>query len=82
MGLQIVMILIILCPSLFPVIAMKPAFSPDKPRLAVETAAPLARPVPMAAQDLFQGGSVVAIEHKGELYQLRLTRNDKLILTK
>lgn len=28
------------------------------------------------------GAALVVIEHKGEHYQLRLTRNDKLILTK
>lgn len=31
---------------------------------------------------LLRGRQVVTIEHKGALYQLRLTRQDKLILTK
>lgn len=34
------------------------------------------------AIDLFGPSSVVFIEYRGELYQLRQTRNDKLILTK
>lgn len=31
---------------------------------------------------LLRGRQVVQIEHKGAVYQLRLTRQDKLILTK
>lgn len=31
---------------------------------------------------LFEQGPEVAIRHKGQLYRLRITRNDKLILTK
>ena len=34
------------------------------------------------AQDWFGRSNVVFIEHRGERYQLRQTRNDKLILTK
>lgn len=34
------------------------------------------------AQALFGQSNVVLIEFKGECYQLRLTRNGKLILTK
>jgi len=34
------------------------------------------------AVQLLGEGKVVVIEHKGERYELRLTRNDKLILTK
>jgi len=32
--------------------------------------------------DLLQGAREVLIEHRGEIYRLRLTRNDKLILQK
>jgi len=32
--------------------------------------------------DLFVGETEIAIEHKGEEYRLRITSNDKLILTK
>lgn len=31
---------------------------------------------------LFQGRPEILISHKGEQYRLRITRNDKLILTK
>jgi hemin uptake protein HemP len=31
---------------------------------------------------LFQGAQEILIRHKGDLYHLRITRNDKLILTK
>jgi hemin uptake protein HemP len=34
------------------------------------------------AESLFKGGQAVRILHKGDLYHLRITRNDKLILTK
>ncbi len=34
------------------------------------------------SQRLFQGGNVVWIEHEGERYTLRRTRQGKLILTK
>ena len=34
------------------------------------------------SQDLLQGGRELFIAHAGEEYRLRLTRNDKLILTK
>lgn len=34
------------------------------------------------AQDWFGQSTVVFIEHRGECYQLRQTRNGKLILTK
>lgn len=34
------------------------------------------------AEELLGEERVVVIEHKGERYELRLTRNDKLILTK
>jgi hemin uptake protein HemP len=34
------------------------------------------------AISLLKGGSKIAIEHQGEHYLLRLTRNGKLILTK
>ncbi len=37
---------------------------------------------PIAAQDLFRGQREIAIRFRGEVYRLRITRNDKLILTK
>ncbi len=39
-------------------------------------------PTRVNARDLLGPSDVVQIEHEGELYTLRLTRNNKLILTK
>lgn len=36
----------------------------------------------LSARHLFGAGRVLRIEHEGEVYTLRLTRNNKLILTK
>lgn len=36
----------------------------------------------LSSQDLFRHGSTVCIEHQGQHYWLRLTRGNKLILTK
>lgn len=36
----------------------------------------------LKSQDLFRGGQELVIEHQGQEYRLRLTRNDKLILNK
>ncbi len=35
-----------------------------------------------ASRDLFAGGNELHIEHNGEIYTLRLTRQGKLLLTK
>jgi len=37
---------------------------------------------PLQASDLFRGRQEIVIEFRGETYRLRITRNDKLILTK
>jgi hemin uptake protein HemP len=42
----------------------------------------LADPPRLKSRDLFRTGNPILIEHGGELYYLRMTRNDKLILTK
>jgi hemin uptake protein HemP len=34
------------------------------------------------AETLLRGERILRIEHNGELYTLRLTRNEKLLLTK
>jgi hemin uptake protein HemP len=34
------------------------------------------------SRELFRQGAVVQIRHRGQIYMLRLTRQDKLILTK
>lgn len=39
-------------------------------------------PDPIPADLLFQGYQEIRIAHGDEIYRLRLTRNDKLILTK
>ena len=39
-------------------------------------------PPPVEAGALFKGQREVAIRFRGEIYRLRITRNDKLILTK
>jgi hemin uptake protein HemP len=42
-------------------------------------------PVPadrLSSRDLLKGRDRLLIEHNGEQYTLRITRNDKLILTK
>lgn len=36
----------------------------------------------LSTQQLFQGRQEIVIDHKGEGYRLRITKNDKLILTK
>lgn len=57
-------------PSLFPALNLSraPSQQPAKPRLRSE--------------DLFRNGAELIIEHRGEEYRLKLTRNDKLILNK
>ena len=67
---------------------MKPA----QPPLPEDTGSAPATPSCALPQDepplhwpsslLLRGRQVVSIEHKGAVYQLRLTRQDKLILTK
>lgn len=51
--------------------------SRDKP--AIPPPVPLR---PLSEQELFRGRHEVEIEFRGERYRLRITRNDKLILTK
>ncbi len=36
----------------------------------------------ISSQSLFKGQSMVEIEHAGQCYQLRITRENKLLLTK
>ncbi|MDP1680856.1 MAG: hemin uptake protein HemP [Burkholderiales bacterium] len=51
-----------------------------KPDLMIAAASPL--PVHLDSRELFRSGNEVVIVHKGEEYRLRITRNEKLILTK
>jgi hemin uptake protein HemP len=44
--------------------------------------APSGRPPTVASTELLGSGGILGIEHNGELYTLRRTRNGRLILTK
>jgi hemin uptake protein HemP len=48
----------------------------------IRTVRPLDRPPVVPSTQLLGGRSVIHIDHNGERYVLRLTRNDRLILTK
>lgn len=37
---------------------------------------------PVKVRDLMQDGPVLELDHDGQIYRLRITRNRKLILTK
>lgn len=54
----------------------KPADRSDPPPPQPE------RPSTILSEDLFRGGREIRIQHAGEVYRLRLTRNGKLILHK
>lgn len=43
---------------------------------------PPEREAPLKAKQLFDGRREREIEFRGEIYRLRITRNEKLILTK
>lgn len=58
---------------------MNPIPCPTRPQESSPTAP---RPVAIDARSLFGRQPVVMIEHAGERYLLRVTRNGKLILTK
>ncbi|MFC0677144.1 hemin uptake protein HemP [Lysobacter korlensis] len=56
-----------------------------KPRPTTLRPAPepvASRPASFDSQALLRGHREILIEHAGEVYRLRHTRNDKLILTK
>lgn len=44
--------------------------------------APPKQAVPVPSKDLLHGARELLIEHEGEIYRLRVTRNGKLILHK
>lgn len=47
------------------------------------TAAAISETAPqLQSHELFRGGNTVCIQHQGQQYWLRLTRSNKLILTK
>ncbi|TQD45602.1 hemin uptake protein HemP [Lysobacter aestuarii] len=53
-----------------------------KPGAVGMPAAPVPRGALLDSDALLRGGREVLIQHGGEVYRLRHTRNDKLILTK
>ncbi len=56
--------------------------TPSSTRLPVEPGTWPLPPGAIPADALFQGSQVILISHKGDHYRLRITKNDKLILTK
>ncbi len=52
----------------------------ENPRTHSDT--PTGPALRIRSEDLFGARHEVHIEHRGEIYRLRLTRQDKLILTK
>jgi hemin uptake protein HemP len=66
-------------PTPMPILSLIPA--PRRPMLEpVASAVAVTRRV--SSQSLLEGGRELVIQHQGNEYHLRLTRNDKLILTK
>lgn len=56
--------------------------SPTSPSALTPAAPSTAMPMALDSRHLFAQTKEILIEHHGELYRLRLTRNDKIILTK
>lgn len=59
-----------------------PALSLVSPPLATEPGQRGCPPEILQADLLFHGRQEILIDHKGETYRLRITKNGKLILTK
>ena len=59
---------------------LEPTRSATPPTLAGKTDTKSTDAIP--AELLFCGAKEIVIQHQGEDYRLRITRNDKLILTK
>ncbi len=51
------------------------------PHPAPPVPVPQAQPVRLSSHDLLQQARAIQIEHDGKIYELRLTRLNKLILT-
>ncbi len=58
----------------------------SQPHLSAPAAPPLPQPIGLApafdSRELMRGSREVLIHHAGQVYRLRHTRNDKLILVK
>jgi hemin uptake protein HemP len=59
-----------------------PSESPSTALPGAPLSAPLSAPRSVPSSELFRGLRELRIEHEGEQYTLRLTRLNKLILTK
>jgi len=59
-----------------------PALSLVSPPLPTEPGQRNCPPEILRADLLFHGSQEILIDHKGETYRLRITKNGKLILTK
>lgn len=55
--------------------------NPNKPQAGERPAPVQSGPARINSQDLFRQAKAVEIEHEGKIYELRLTRLNKLILT-
>ena len=53
----------------------------DSPKIATPAPAQQAQRIRLNSHDLLQQAKAVEIEHDGKIYELRLTRLNKLILT-
>lgn len=51
-------------------------------RPAIATGQQARQQASISTHQLFQGSQEILIDHHGETYRLRITKNDKLILTK
>lgn len=56
-----------------------PSDAPDRPAAPIKPVPPARR---ISSRELLEGGRELVIQHLDREYHLRLTRNDKLILTK
>jgi hemin uptake protein HemP len=61
---------------------MEPEMTEPASATAVDTQAAQCQPLQLSSRELFRNGNTVRIEHEGQHYWLRLTRANKLILTK
>jgi len=69
-------------PTTQPANTAMPPNDPSSSRHPVEPGQRTSPPDVIPADFLFKNAQEVQIRHKGDLYRLRITRNDKLILTK
>ncbi|HWU75541.1 MAG TPA: hemin uptake protein HemP [Rhodanobacter sp.] len=67
-----------------PILSLRTSSSLSSPRRAAlqPASAPAAARRHVSSQSLLEGARELVIQHQGSEYHLRLTRNDKLILTK